>query len=133
MLMAIGGLLVLVAVLIRLGTPERRGRGVLIQVTDVQRLSPALAHASATSVAMPEVEIILIVCGPAIAGLTRNSPAGREIERARAHGIRVRVCEDSMQSLHLAREDMYPGLDYVPSALTEIVRKQFGGWIYVRS
>jgi len=133
MLIAIAGFLFLVAVFILLGTRAQRERGVLIQVTDENRLGMVLANAINTSKSMPDVELIIIVCGPAIAGLTRNSPAGGEIGRARRHGIRIRVCEDSMRSLRLTRQDMYPGLDYVPYALTEIVTKQFGGWVYVRS
>ena len=133
MLIAIAGFLLLVAVFILLGARANDDRGVLIQVTDEQKLGVVLANAINTAKSMPDVEIRVIVCGPAIACLKLNTSADDEIDRARRHGIRILVCEDSMRGMHLTRNDMYPGLDYVPYALTEIVTKQFGGWIYVRS
>ena len=133
MLIAIAGLLFLVAVFILLGTRTNDDRRVLIQVTDEQKLGMVLANAINTSRSIPDVELVVIVCGPAIAALKLNSPAGREIDNARRHGIGIVVCEDSMRGMQLTRNDMYPGLDYVSYALTEIVTKQFGGWIYVRS
>lgn len=133
MLIAIAGFLLLVAVFILLGTRVHDDRGVLIQVTDEQKLGMVLANVVNTAKSMPDVDIRVIVCGPAIACLKLNTSVGDTIDRARRYGIRILVCEDTMRSMRLARNDMYPGLDYVPYALTEIVARQFGGWVYVRS
>ena len=133
MMIAITGFLFLVAIFLLLGSRAFDHRGVLIQVTDEQKLGMVLANAINTARSMPDVEIRVIVCGPAIACLKRASPFAAEIYRARQHGINILACEDTMRSLQLTRNDLYSDLVYVPYALTEIVSKQFSGWIYVRS
>lgn len=111
MLIAIAGFLFLVAVFILLGARANDERGVLIQVTDEQKLGMVLANAVNTAKSMPGVEIRVIVCGPAIACLKRNTSVGDAIDRARRYGIRILVCEDTMRGMRLARNDMYSGLD----------------------
>lgn len=133
MLLSIAGFLCLVVVFIVLGTCANAGQGVVIQVTDEHKLNMVLTNAIHTSRAMPGVELVVIVCGSAVTSFKRNSPAGSEIDNAKRHGIRIIVCEDSMQGMQLTKNDMYPGLDYVAYALTEIVTRQFSGWTYVRS
>ena len=108
------------------------GRGVVIQVTDEQKLSMALTNAINTTKMMPNVPLEVVVYGPAISSLRMETPLGEKIDSAKGHGVHVIACEQSMIGNHLAKADMYPGLEFVPFGLTEIVQRQFNGWAYAR-
>ena len=108
------------------------GRGIIVQVTDEQKLNMALTNAINTTKMMPGVPLEVVVYGPAISMLTAETTYAQKIDAAREHGVHIVACEASMKGNHLARGDMYPGLDYVPFGLTEIVQRQFRGWAYAR-
>jgi len=129
---SLAAFLLLMATLFSISAQAEGGRGVVIQVTDEQKLNMALTNAINTSKVMPGVELEVVVYGPAITSLKMDTSAAGKIDDAKQHGVKVVACEESMQGKHLTKSDMYLGLDYVPFGLAEIVTKQFGGWAYAR-
>jgi len=107
-------------------------RGAVIQVTDEPKIGMALTNAINTSKVMPGVALEIVVYGPAISSLKMDTPAAGKIEEAKRHGVKIVACEESMQGKQLTKDDMLPGLDYVPFGLAEIIAKQFDGWAYAR-
>jgi hypothetical protein len=78
-------------------------------------------------------EIELVVYGPGIAMLKKDSPVADRIAAALKSGVRIAACQHSMQGYHLAPADLAPGVGTVPSGVVELIRRQHAGYAYVRS
>lgn len=107
-------------------------RGIVVQVTDDNKLNMALTNAINTRALMPGTEIEVIVYGPAINMLKSDTSAAAKIDAAREKNIHVIACEESMKNFKIAKADMYQNMEYVPFGLEAIVKRQFGGWAYAR-
>jgi len=107
-------------------------RGIVVQVTDDNKLNMALTNAINTRALMPTTEIEVIVYGPAINMLKSDTPAAGKIDAAREKYIHVIACEESMKNFKITKADMYRDMEYVPFGLEAIVKRQFGGWAYAR-
>ncbi|MRR50215.1 MAG: hypothetical protein EG825_04760 [Rhodocyclaceae bacterium] len=78
------------------------------------------------------VELEIVVYGPAIGMLKNSSEVADRVEEAVATGVRVVACENTMTTLHLTRDDMLLGIDYVKAGVVELMRLQQAGWAYIR-
>ena len=81
----------------------------------------------------PGTEIELVAFGQGINMLKLDAPvASRLVDAQKAQGARIYACENSMARQKLAREDMAPGLIYVPAGIEHIITRQREGWVNVR-
>ncbi len=117
-------------------TPHRHRLGVVVQVSndnpeawDFTLLNISYIQAQLGKNRLP---IEVVAFGPGIFMLTRNSVVRERLGKAMKNGVRFVACEDSMQAHKLAREDMYPGITFVPLGIAEIVSKQRQGWSYLK-
>jgi intracellular sulfur oxidation DsrE/DsrF family protein len=78
-------------------------------------------------------DIELVVYGPGIAMLKKESPVADKIAAALASGVRVVACRNSMRGFHLEPSDLAPGVGIVPSGVVELIRREHEGYAYVRS
>jgi len=78
-------------------------------------------------------DIELVVYGPGIAMLKKDSPVAARIAEAIKAGVRVAACQNSMRGFHLEAADLAPGVTPVPSGVVELIRRQHAGYAYVRS
>ncbi len=78
-------------------------------------------------------EIELVVYGPGIAMLKKDSPVAGRIAAALKNGVRIAACRNSMRGFELEQADLAPGVDVVPSGVVELIRRQHAGYAYVRS
>jgi hypothetical protein len=78
-------------------------------------------------------EIELVVYGPGIAMLKKDSPVADKIAAALKSGVRIAACQHSMHGFHLEAADLAPGVGTVPSGVVELIRRQHAGYAYVRS
>jgi len=78
-------------------------------------------------------DIELVVYGPGIAMLKKDSPVAARIAEAIKAGVRVAACQNSMRGSHLEAADLAPGVTPVPSGVVELIRRQHAGYAYVRS
>ncbi len=74
----------------------------------------------------------VVVHGPALALALPGSPAGEALAEARAAGIGLAVCRNSMRSAGVGDDDLVPGAVVVPSGVGHLVARQFEGWAYLR-
>ena len=79
------------------------------------------------------VEIELVVYGPGIAMLKKDSPVAAKLAVALKSGVRIAACQNSMRGFNLQAVDLVPGADPVPSGVVELIRRQHAGYAYVRS
>ena len=78
-------------------------------------------------------DIELVVYGPGIVMLKKDSPVAAKIAVALKSGVRVAACQNSMRGFHLEASDLAPGVGTVPSGVVELIRRQHSGYAYVRS
>ena len=78
-------------------------------------------------------DIELVVYGPGIAMLKKDSPVADKIAAALKSGVRIAACQNSMRGAHLEAADLAPGVGTVPSGVVELIRRQHAGYAYVRS
>ncbi len=109
---------------------------VVIQVSDSDPKNWNLALNNAKNVQVDlgaeNVAIEIVVYGPGIGMLKKDSAVGKRVEDARAGGIGVVACENTMKAQKLTYDDMLPKIGYVPAGVVEIMQKQQQGWAYVR-
>jgi uncharacterized protein len=78
-------------------------------------------------------DIELVVYGPGIAMLKKDSPVADMLAAAQKKGVHIVACQNSMRGYHLEQSDLAPGVGSVPSGVVELIRRQHAGYAYVRS
>jgi intracellular sulfur oxidation DsrE/DsrF family protein len=115
--------------------PAAKNR-VVFQVSDgdPKKWNLALNNAKnvQTDLGDENVAIEIVVYGPAIGMLQKNSEVGKRIAEALDKNIAVVACENTMKGQKLTYDDMLPKIGYVPAGVVEIMQKQQQGWAYVR-
>ncbi len=108
----------------------------VIQVSDADPKKWNLALNNAKNVQMDlgaeNVDIEIVVYGPGIGMLKADSAVGKRVEEARAKGMMVVACENTMRAQELTYDHMLPKIGYVPAGVVEIMQKQQQGWAYIR-
>jgi intracellular sulfur oxidation DsrE/DsrF family protein len=79
------------------------------------------------------VEVELVVNAEGVLALLKVPDLhGPHIERLRAKGVRICVCENSLRQMGLTKAALLDGVETVPAGVGELVRKQAEGWAYIR-
>ncbi len=80
-----------------------------------------------------KVEIDIVALGLGIGLLKMDSTQGPRVSDALKLGgsVQVNACEVTMRRQKLAKEDMLPGIGFVPAGLGEVIRRQREGWAYI--
>ncbi len=110
--------------------------GVVVQVNDdsLAKWSFTLTNVDniQAQLGKKKVKIEVVAFGPGIFMLKRNSGIRQQLEKEMKNGVTFSACEASMREHRLARQDIYPGVAFVPSGVAEIVNKQRDGWSYLK-
>jgi uncharacterized protein len=118
---------------VRAATASNR---IVIQVSDADPAKWNLALNNArnlqTDLGTSNVDIEIVAYGPGIGMLKMDSPVASRIDDARATGVKVVACENTMRGQKLAKSDMLNGIGYVQAGVVEIMQKQQQGWSYLR-
>ncbi|MFZ6861764.1 DsrE family protein [Undibacterium sp. Ji67W] len=78
------------------------------------------------------VEIELVAFGPGVAMLKADASTAARVSEAKADGVILNACQNTMAAMKLTPDDMNPVVTYVPSGAGEIVKKQHAGYTYLR-
>ena len=78
-------------------------------------------------------DIELVVYGPGIVMLKKDSAVAGQIAAAVASGVRIVACRNSMRGFKIEPADLAPGVVVVPSGVVELIRREHDGYAYVRS
>lgn len=109
---------------------------VVMQVSNMEPRGwhQALANAMAlTKNAGPaNVQIEIVANGMGIGMLKYSSPNAREVAAVVGMGVKVLACGETMKALMLEKDDMLPGIGYVPGGLIEVLDRQAEGWRYIK-
>lgn len=78
------------------------------------------------------VEIEVVAYGPGINMFKFESTVAERIDEAIKSGVKVVACENSMKALKLVKSDMMSSIGYVPAGVTEIIKREYEGYAYIR-
>ncbi len=79
-----------------------------------------------------DVRIALVAYGPGLHAVMKTSPVADRIQSLLAIGIEVVACGATMQSMHVGKDALVPGVEVTANGIPFIVERQLGGWVYVR-
>lgn len=80
-----------------------------------------------------EIKIELIVHSKGVYPFKNNKNANKnKIDSLLNKGVKIILCSNTLESLHLAKEDFIPGIVVVPSGVGELTRKQQEGFLYIK-
>jgi uncharacterized protein len=78
------------------------------------------------------LDIEVVVYGPGIGMLKKDSVVGERVATAIKHGVKVVACQNTMRGQKLVAADMLEVIGYVPAGVVEIMQKQQKGYAYLR-
>ena len=78
-------------------------------------------------------DVELVVYGPGIAMLKKDSAVADRLAAVVRSGVRIAACQNSMRGFHIEAADLAPGVGVVPSGVVELIRREHAGYAYVRS
>ncbi len=78
------------------------------------------------------VDVVLVAYGPGIGMLKAEATTANRITELLKSGVKVVACENTLTSLKIAKDEMHPGIGYVPAGAVEIMRRQQQGFAYLR-
>ncbi|MCS6990286.1 MAG: DsrE family protein [Chitinophagales bacterium] len=82
----------------------------------------------------PDLQIEVICHGPGLEMVQKDrSQVADRIGQYVAKGVRFSACEFSMKERKVSKEQILEGVDYIPSAILHIARRQAEGWSYIKS
>lgn len=79
------------------------------------------------------VEIAVVMNGGGISMLKLESPVAQRIDEASKAGVKFHVCQNTMATQKVSKEDMLPQADYVTSGIGDVIKLQSQGWSYVKN
>ena len=133
-LMAIGGLAVIGAIA---SVPLAAREQAIFAVSDADPAKWSLTLGNIANaldaIGADKADIELVVYGPGIAMLKKDSAVADRVAAALARGVRIAACQNSMRAFKLQAADLVPGVGVVPSGVVELIRREHAGYAYVRS
>ncbi len=109
---------------------------VVFQVSDNDPAKWGLTLNNATNVqkdlGAATTDLVIVVYGPGIGMLKKESPLAQRIEAAMKTGVKVVACENTLTAQKLTRADMMTTIAYVPAGVVELMQKQQQGYAYIR-
>ena len=79
-----------------------------------------------------KVEVAVVLIGPGLGMIKADALTANGVQDAMATGVRFVACGNSMQSLHLTKDDLVDGVAQVRAGYVELMRLQKQGFAYLR-
>ena len=118
------------------GPTGQKHHKVVVQVSDSDPALWGLALNNVKNlqddVGAANVDIEIVAFGPGIGMFKLGSPSSARIADAMKANVKVLACENTMRGQKLTKPDMLPAIGYVPSGVSEIMKRQGEGWAYLR-
>ena len=99
---------------------------------DSRKWNTVLANLNNVQEELGKVDISVVVIGPALGMLKADALTANRVQDAMSAGVRFVACGNSMQALHLTKDDMIDGIAYAKAGYVEVMRLQKLGYAYVR-
>ena len=99
---------------------------------DSRKWNTVLANINNVQEELGQVEIAVVVIGPGLGMLKADALTANKVQDAMSAGVRFVACGNSMQALHLTKDDMIDGIAYAKAGYVEVMRLQQQGHAYIR-
>jgi len=99
---------------------------------DSKKWNTVLSNVSNVQEELGKVEVTVVAIGPGLGMIKADALTANRVQDAMAAGVRFVACGNSMQAMHLTRDDMIDRIDYARAGYVEIMRLQQQGWVYIR-
>jgi intracellular sulfur oxidation DsrE/DsrF family protein len=116
------------------GKPAATKHRAVFQVNedDSRKWNTVLANINNVQEELGQVEIAVVVIGPGLGMLKADALTANKVQDAMSAGVRFVACGNSMQALHLTKDDMIDGIAYAKAGYVEVMRLQQQGHAYIR-
>jgi intracellular sulfur oxidation DsrE/DsrF family protein len=108
----------------------------VIQISDDDAAKWNLALNNAKNVqaehGKENTNVEIVAYGPGIKMLKDDSTVGNRLDEAKAAGVKIYACGNTMKGMKLTKDDMHPSVEVVKAGVIEIGDKQQKGWTYIR-
>ena len=108
---------------------------VVIQFTDSDSLSQAsvLGQVKNIKTDLPDIDIEVVCHGPGLDLLIRKtSKVTAQLTEWNSKGVVFAACNNTMRRRGVKPEDLQREATIVPSAMTQLIKRQEEGWSYVK-
>lgn len=96
-------------------------------------LKKAVRHIKNTLKEIPDCTIELAIHGRAIRFLRIDQEEQRElVESIQRLGVKVLACTNALAGAGLEKDDIFPSVEIIPSAVAHVVKRQVEGWAYLK-
>lgn len=94
----------------------------------------ALRHLKLMNDSYPDSEFELVIYGKALPMvLKEKSPFAENIQAFLGNDrVSIKVCEITLKRKEIDKDQLLPGVETVPDAIMEIVKRQSEGWGYIK-
>jgi len=99
---------------------------------DSKKWNTVLSNINNVQEELGKVEVAVVAIGPGLGMIKADALTANRVQDAMAAGVRFVACGNSMQAMHLTRDDMIDKIDYARAGYVEIMRLQQQGWTYIR-
>ncbi|KAF0165421.1 MAG: hypothetical protein FD157_1408 [Rhodocyclaceae bacterium] len=115
------------------GSPAAKNR-IVFQVNedDSKKWNTVLSNVNNVQEELGKVEVTVVAIGPGLGMLKADALTANRVQDAMAAGVRFVACGNSMQSMHLTKDDMIDNIAYAKAGYVEIMRLQQQGYAYIR-
>jgi intracellular sulfur oxidation DsrE/DsrF family protein len=108
---------------------------VVIQFTDSDSVSQASVLGQVKNIKndLPDTDIEVVCHGPGLDLLVRKtSKVAAQIAEWKSKGVTFAACSNTMKRRGVKPEDLQQEATIVPSAMTQLIKRQEEGWSYVK-
>ena len=99
---------------------------------DSRKWNTILANIGNVQEELGRVDITVVAIGAGLGMLKADALTANGVQDAMSAGVRFVACGNSMQSMHLSKDDMIDGIAYTKAGYVELMRLQQQGWSYLR-
>ena len=102
--------------------------------TDTTSQAAVFRQINNARVEIPDLEIEVVFHGQAVLAMMKDSSQFTErIKIAKAKGVTLAVCNNSLRRLKIDPSQIKAEGTVVPSAVAELIKKQTDGWSYLKA
>lgn len=84
--------------------------------------------------ALPDINIELVIQSRGVNFIFKNTHWEFELEQLiKNRVVKILVCRNTLESMHLDSEDILPFVEITPSAVAHLVKRQHEGWSYLKA
>jgi hypothetical protein len=99
---------------------------------DSKKWNTVLSNVSNVQEELGRVDVAVVLIGPGLGMIKADALTANRVQDAMAAGVRFVACGNSMQAMHLTKDDMIDKIDYAKAGYVEIMRLQKLGYAYIR-